>query len=257
MLTLISPAKKLNNSYDSNIKANYTIPEYLNDSYELIDILKKFSVEDIKNLMGVSDNISELNFKRYQEFNNGKYELRAIPAILAFAGEVYNGLDVKSFNEKEFEFINENLRILSGLYGVLKPLDFMREYRLEMGTSLKNKRGKNLYEFWKEKVTSYINDLESELIVNLASTEYFSVLDKKKLKADIITPVFKDYKSGDYKVIMMYAKNARGLMSNYIVKNEIKDWQKLKEFDIDGYSFDESNSILDSKNKILTFTRKK
>ncbi len=256
MLTLISPAKKLNLNQDNyNNKLKTSLPSFLIDSLELTKILKQQSASDLKKLMNISDNIAELNYQRYQSFSAEKFTKEiAHPALFMFAGEVYNGLDAKNFSLEEISFANENLRILSGLYGILKPLDLVQPYRLEMGTALKNSRGKNLYQFWQEKITNYLN--EQKVILNLASNEYFSVLDKKKLTAKIITPVFKDYKNGSLKVIMMYAKKARGEMANFFIKNKIKDWIYLKECNINNYRFEYSLSETDSSNNILlTFIR--
>jgi len=213
------------------------------------------NASDIKNLMGVSDNIAKLNEERYQEFKLGETKKNAHPAILTFAGEVYNGLQANSLNEQEIDFANDNLRILSGLYGILKPCDLIQAYRLEMGSHLANPAGKNLYNFWQEKLTKYLNDKEQNIIVNLASNEYFKAVKEKELEAPIITPVFKEFKNGDYKAIMMYAKKARGLMARYIIQNKIENWQKIKNFNLEGYIFNPEMSDLDCKNKKLVFTR--
>ena len=167
-------------------------------------------------------------------------------ALLAFKGDVYTGLNAETFTEDDFEFAQQHLRILSGLYGVLRPLDLIQPYRLEMGTKLTNDKGKNLYEFWDKKPTQALNkqltSLDSSTVINLASNEYFNAIDKSGLKANIITPVFKDYKNGKYKIISFYAKKARGLMSAYIVKNKLQEPSQIKEFNVDGYNFEPQGS---------------
>jgi len=251
---LLSPAKKLDLKAEHNSKKS-SFPEFLGETSELIKILKGKSANDLKELMHISDNIAELNEQRYQNFKTGETKENAYPAALTFAGEVYNGLNARDFSEKELNFANQNLRILSGLYGLLKPSDLIQAYRLEMGSKLNNPAGKNLYRFWQEKLTKHINDAEQEVIINLASNEYFKALKENELKSAIITPVFQDFKNGSYKTIMMYAKKARGLMARYIIKNEIRNWQKIKFFDSEGYIFNPDMSDLDCKNKKLVFTR--
>ena len=254
MLVLLSPAKKLNDKIEFFSELSKK-PCFINESKILLDRLKKLKIEDFSSLMGVSEKIAELNYGRYQSLDFNDYEREALPSAFAFAGEVYNGLDIGSFSEEELERANDGIRILSGFYGILQPLDLMRAYRLEMGTKLENSRGKNLYEFWGNRVLNYINEIEDECLINLASAEYFKVVKEKKIEADIITPIFKENKNGSYKVVMMYAKKARGMMARYIVKNKIKNWKSLKLFDIEGYKFSEELSSLDGKNKILTFIR--
>lgn len=256
MIVVISPAKKLNLSPEIKSEKGST-PYFLNKSGDLMQILKKLSIDQIKNLMKVSDNIANLNFDRYKTLTTSGEELKnnSYIAILTFAGEVYNGLDANSFSNTELEFANQNLRILSGLYGVLKPLDRIQPYRLEMGTKLTNNAGNNLYKFWQSDLTDYFNKINSNFIINLASTEYFSALNEKNLKADIITPIFKDYKNGSYKVIMMYAKKARGLMAKHIIKNKITDWRQLQNFNVEKYKFNSKMSEIDGKDKKLVFTR--
>ena len=251
MITIISPAKKLN--LESNHHNSDNNPEFLSESLKLIKILKDYSPKDLQNLMGVSDKIAELNYNRYQNFNK---TANLYPAISIFAGEVYNGLQAKNFSGQELDFANQHLRILSGLYGILKPLDLIKAYRLEMGSKLQSKYGKNLYDFWKNKITDYINNTQTNTVINLASTEYFSVISTTKLRPQIITPLFKEYKNNSYKTIMMYAKKARGLMARHIIKNKIQDWKKLMIFSDDGYNFNPELSDLKNSNKKLVFTRR-
>lgn len=206
--------------------------------------------------MGVSDKIAGLNAARFGEWQQPFSPDNARPAVLAFNGDVYTGLDAASFSEEDFAFAQSHLRILSGLYGLLKPLDLMQAYRLEMGTKLKNERGDNLYQFWGDIITDKVNDAiassNTTALVNLASNEYFKSVKKKQLNADIITPAFKDWKNGQYKMISFFAKKARGLMARYIIENRITDVEQVKQFDVAGYSYNESLS----KGNDWVFTRK-
>jgi len=244
MLALISPAKTLDFS-PSPIK-KYTTSPFTKESKELVGILKKKSAEDLKQLMGVSDKIAELNVERFQSFKTPFNSDNAKQAVLAFRGDVYTGLDADSFDEADLAFAQEHLRILSGLYGILKPLDLMQPYRLEMGTKLTNKQGKNLYEFWHEKITDRLNeDIEasdSKVIVNLASKEYFKSVKPKLLKGDLYNVNFKEDKNGTYKIVAFFAKKARGMMCNYIIKNKITNPEHLKGFDYEGYTYSEDLS---------------
>lgn len=247
MIILLSPAKKLN--FDKADYDQYSIAQFATDSKLLLKDLRQLSESDIKKLMHVSTNIAKLNYERFQNFSD-KFTLEnSKQAIFAFAGEVYNGLKAQTLNKKDIKFADEHLRILSGFYGILKPLDLMQPYRLEMGTKFANERGKNLYEFWRDKVTEELNkQLEkqkSKLIVNLASNEYFKVLDRKKLDAEIITPIFKNNKNGEYKTIMVYAKHARGACARFIIENKITDITGIKKFN-EGYKF---NSKLSNEAK--------
>jgi cytoplasmic iron level regulating protein YaaA (DUF328/UPF0246 family) len=218
----------------------------LKDSAELVDIMRGYAPDDIANLMGVSQKIGELNSERFMNWHTPFTKKNAKQALLAFKGDVYTGLDAESFNEDDFSFAQSHLRILSGLYGVLRPLDLIQAYRLEMGTKLENGRGKNLYEFWGSQLSAalkkQLTGMKSKVLINLASNEYFNVVDKKLLDTEIITPVFKDYKNGKYKIISFYAKKARGLMSAYIIKHRIEDPAKLKKFNTAGYRFDKDSS---------------
>ena len=255
MLIVISPAKKLD--YETPSKTSvFTTPDYMGDSKQLIQRLRDFSALDLAELMKLSMKLAELNFDRYEAWKPKCTEKNAKQAILAFQGDVYQGLDAASFTAADFKFSQQHLYILSGLYGLLRPLDLMQPYRLEMGTRLTTGRGKNLYEFWGNTITEGLNKqlkkLKSRTLINLASNEYFKSVKTKELDADIITPAFKEFKNGDYKMIGIYAKRARGLMSRYIIKNKIKDPEALKEFDEEGYRF--SSKL--SKGNNWVFTRK-
>lgn len=194
--------------------------------------------------MGISSELAALNVERYQNWSIEPAKGQAKQAILAFNGEVYRGLNTKELNEEDLEFAQKHLRILSGLYGVLKPLDLIQAHRLEMGTKLKHYSNNNLYQFWGDKITRRIQkDIgDSNTLINLASTEYFKAIKPTKLKANIITPIFKDYSNGSYKVLMTYAKNARGVMANYIIKNKITEPELIKSFNENGYIFDHAES---------------
>lgn len=239
MILLLSPAKKL--SIDGDKWVDFTLPKFTNESGELIKELRKYSPKKLQQLMKVSMDIAELNVERYSKWTENHDVENAKQAILTFTGEVYNGLNVSSFAVNDFNYAQEHLMILSGLYGVLKPLDLIHEYRLEMGTKLKFKKNTNLYTFWGDKIVNELNDTlkihQNKTIVNLASTEYSKAVNIKKLKADVVTPIFKDGKNGEYKVVMMYAKKARGMMANYIIKNRIENAEDLISFNTDGYYF--------------------
>jgi len=245
MLVIISPAKTLDFETPPVAKTA-SKPTMLKDSGELVDIMRNYSPDGLMDLMGVSKKIGELNVERFHNWHTPFNKSNAKQALLAFKGDVYTGLDAETFSEEDFDFAQQHLRILSGLYGVLRPLDLIQPYRLEMGTKLTNDKGNNLYEFWGDKPARSVNKqlkvLQSETLINLASNEYFNALDKKVLSANIITPVFKDYKNGKYKIISFFAKKARGLMSAYIIKKRITDPAKIKRFNVDGYRFDKASS---------------
>lgn len=255
MLVVISPAKNLDYETPLPTKKN-SQPAFLDDSAELIKGLRKLAPQDIGKLMGISDKLAAENFDRFQNWKPPFTTKNARPAVLAFKGDVYLGMDAYNFSADDFAFAQQHLRILSGLYGLLKPLDLMQPYRLEMGTAWETKRGKNLYAFWGDKLTLELNKqlkkLKSETLINLASTEYFKAVNEKALNAEIITPVFKDYKNGQYKMISFLAKRARGLMSAYIINKRIEQAAELKKFKVDGYSF---NAGL-TKGSTWVFTRK-
>jgi cytoplasmic iron level regulating protein YaaA (DUF328/UPF0246 family) len=240
MLIVISPAKSLDFT-TSPSTSDYSIPEMLENSENLIGKLQKMSPKQLSKLMGISANLGELNFRRFQEWHLPFNPQNAKQAVLAFNGDVYQGLDANTLSEQQLQLAQTKLRILSGLYGILKPLDLMQPYRLEMGTALKYYRSKNLYEFWNPMLTQMINQavLESgsSVLVNLASNEYFKSIDKTKLKAEVVTPEFKDLKNGQYKMISFFAKKARGLMTRFIVENDIINVDNLQAFDSDGYNF--------------------
>jgi cytoplasmic iron level regulating protein YaaA (DUF328/UPF0246 family) len=242
MLAIISPAKTQDFS-DQKFTDTYSDPAFLKESEKLIKELKKKSATSISQLMEVSSNIAELNYERYQKFETPFTPDNSKQALLAFNGDVYTDIDIENFTKKEFEFAQDHLRILSGLYGILKPLDLIQPYRLEMKIKLKNSRGKNLYEFWGNRITKAINsDLEKSkkpCLVNLASQEYFKAIDTKKINSEIITPTFKENKNGEYKIIAIYAKRARGMMANFIIKNKLKNAEKLKTFVEGGYEYSE------------------
>ena len=246
MLALISPAKTLD--YESALPTDaHTLPRLLEHSQELIDVSRKLSAADIANLMSVSEKIAKLNVERFNDWQSEFNFSNARQALFAFKGDVYTGLDAYDLNDQHIKFAQNHLRMLSGLYGLLRPLDLMMPYRLEMGTKLQNSRGHNLYQFWGDHITRLINeDLEqdnSELLVNIASDEYYKSVIERKIKAEIIKPVFLDQKNGKYKVISFYAKKARGLMARYIIENQLNQAEDLKSFNTDGYYFDAESSL--------------
>ncbi len=245
MLIVISPAKTLDFETPATTK-KHTTPDFLEHSQVLLEQLRTLSPADIADLMGVSDKIAVLNYDRFQRWQAPFDTGNAKQAVLAFKGDVYTGLDAADFTTLEFNFAQKHLRILSGLYGMLRPLDLMQAYRLEMGTRLVNQRGNNLYGFWGETITQAVNKqlkkINSGVLVNLASNEYFKVLQTKAINAEIITPVFKDLKAGKYKIISFYAKKARGLMSAYIIKHQLEDVEDIKQFDTGGYRYNSAMS---------------
>ena len=242
----MSPAKKLNFEYDG-FDVPYREPALWNMTTSLAKKLKKLSVKKIGGLMNLSFDLASLNYERYQNFEIEQTKNVSKPSVFVFNGEVYTGLDARSLSEKDLAFADDHLRILSGLYGVLKPLDFIQPYRLEMGTRLDVGKKKNLYEFWNNTLSAEINTVtnKEDIIINLASNEYFKAAKKKNLKSRIITPTFKDYKNGEYKTVMVYAKKSRGQMANFIVKNHINDPEELKSYNAEGYQFNEKLSSAD------------
>lgn len=245
MIIVISPAKKLD--FDTPACTNnYSMPSFLDDAAVLIDQLRTLEPDQISKLMAISPKLAALNSNRYYEWTRPFNPENAKPAICAFRGDVYAGLNVGTLSTEDVDFAQDHLRILSGLYGILRPLDLMQPYRLEMGTQLKNVRGNNLYEFWGNTITEALNqDLEqqnTDTLINLASSEYFKSVKTDKLSANVITPVFKDQKNGVYKIISFYAKKARGLMSRYIIQNKLISPEEIKSFDVAGYEFDEAES---------------
>jgi len=254
MLVVISPAKTLD--FESSPRTQMSsMPLFLDDSELLVNALKEYSPADLASLMHLSDKLAVLNSTRYENWSRPFSLKNAKQAVLAFKGDVYTGLDAENLSEPEDSFAQAHLRILSGLYGVIKPFDLIQPYRLEMGTKLGTQRGKDLYAFWGNKITDSLNaDLDSsqtDTLVNLASNEYFKSIKTKQLKAKIITPVFKDEKNGKYKVISFYAKKARGLMVRFIVQNNIQAPEQIKQFNVGGYSFNKAMS----SDKDWVFTR--
>lgn len=252
MKIVISPAKSLDFKTKLPTK-KFTESSFLKESKVIHKIIKEKSPKELSELMHISDKLGELNWQRNQEWQTPFTPNNARPAIFAFNGDVYSGLDAYTIPTDKLDQLQDSLRILSGLYGVLKPLDLMQPYRLEMGTKLPIGKYKNLYEFWKKEITKALNEdlKEKELFVNLASKEYFDAVDVKALKVPVITPEFKDYKDGNLKIISFYAKKARGLMVRYIIDNNIKTIDGLKGFDYEGYHFD----VNLSKGNSLVFTR--
>ena len=254
MLILVSPAKTLDFETPTNVRTA-TQPVFLDESALLIDELQKLSAKKLSTLMSISPKLGELNKQRFGDWHRPFTKRNAKQAVLAFKGDVYAGLDAESFSESELKFAQEHLRILSGLYGVLRPLDLMQPYRLEMGTRFANQRGKNLYDFWGDDITVVLNkqlkSLHADTVINLASNEYFKAVNRKLLAANIISPAFRDLSNGQYKMISFYAKKARGQMAAWIIKNALTDPAQLKKFNAAGYRY---NADL-SKPDTPTFTR--
>tara|TARA_B110000014_G_C20093438_1_gene572790 strand:+ start:246 stop:1001 length:756 start_codon:yes stop_codon:yes gene_type:complete len=236
MKIIISPAKSLN--FEDKVQTSINSkPLFHNDAIKINSELKKESIESLCDLMGISSKLGELNWTRNQDFTkDSNYSKQA---IFAFNGDVYDGLDINSLDNDKHQLVNNVIRILSGLYGILKPFDHIKPYRLEMGTKFSINGNKDLYDFWKSKVTNQLKSelAEDELIVNLASNEYFSVINSKKVSNKIISPQFKDYKNGTLKIISFYAKKARGLMSRFIIDNNVKSVNEILSFDSGGYSY--------------------
>ena len=236
MKILISPAKSLN--FEDKVQTSINSkPLFHNDAIKINSELKKESIESLCDLMGISSKLGELNWTRNQDFTkDSNYSKQA---IFAFNGDVYDGLDINSLDNEKHQLVNNVIRILSGLYGILKPFDHIKPYRLEMGTKFSMNGNKNLYDFWKSKVTNQLKSelAEDELIVNLASNEYFSVINSKEVSNKIISPQFKDFKNGTLKIISFYAKKARGLMSRFIIDNNVKSVNEILSFDSGGYSY--------------------
>ena len=245
MLILISPAKTLDFETPSRAP-KHSQPAMLNDSEQLIDLLTTKSPSDLEKLMGISPKLANLNAERYHQWSRPFNKNNAKQAILAFKGDVYTGLDAESFSDTDYLYAQEHLRILSGLYGVVRPLDLIQPYRLEMGTKLENSSGKNLYEFWDDRITQKINSqlkkIKSDTILNLASNEYFKSVKIAQLKGEIVTPVFKDWKNGQYKMISFFAKKARGTMSAWIIRKQVEDTSQLRKFNRDGYKYSATES---------------
>ncbi len=248
MLIVISPAKTLDFENPPLIQ-DYTQPDFLDDSAQLIDALRKLEPDQIGALMSISPKLALLNSNRYFAWHRPFTPDNAKQALLAFKGDVYTGLDADTLSASNLAFAQQHLRILSGLYGVLRPLDLMQPYRLEMGTAFRNPRGNNLYEFWGDRITQMLNATLAQgsdaTLINLASQEYFNAVRPDKLKARILTPVFKDQKNGVYKIISFFAKKARGMMSRYIIQNQLTDPDAIKHFNTAGYCFSPNDSSQD------------
>jgi cytoplasmic iron level regulating protein YaaA (DUF328/UPF0246 family) len=244
MKIVISPAKSLD--FEKELPtAKYTQPDFLELAKKLNKVLLKKRPKALSKLMGISDNLAQLNWQRNQEFETPFTASNARPAVYAFNGDVYQGLDAYSLSETKIDKLQNTLRILSGLYGVLKPLDLMQPYRLEMGTQLKVGRKNNLHEFWKKDLTAHLNSelADDELFINLASNEYFGAVDEKSLKVPVITPIFKDWKNDKLKIISFFAKKARGSMVRYIIDSDAKTLEDLKGFNMDDYMFSKEHTL--------------
>lgn len=240
MLVLISPAKTLD--FDTPPQTErFSQPDFLPQAQELIDRLRELAPHQVSALMGISDKLGQLNYDRYAQWHTPFEPSNAKQAVLAFKGDVYTGLAAEQFSQADLDFAQDHLRILSGLYGLLRPLDLIQPYRLEMGTRLSTAKGKTLYDFWGQSLTQAINEqLQRQgckALINLASQEYFRAVDAKALAAPLITPVFKDWKNGQYKVISFYAKKARGMMASYLIRNRLKRLDDLRYFNEGGYGF--------------------
>ena len=245
MLAIISPAKTLD--FESAVK-NFPVsqPHFTDYSEQLIEVCRKLSPQDLSSLMSISDKLAGLNAARFAEWTKIHNENNSRAALFAFKGDVYTGLDADSLSKDDVAFAQSHLRMLSGLYGLLKPLDLMQPYRLEMGTKLVNPKGKDLYSFWGNVITQAvqqaIDEQDDNVLINLASDEYYKSVKENQLKAKIVKPVFLDNKNGKYKVISFYAKKARGLMCRYLIQNRLTEIEQLKEFDLGGYWFDSVSS---------------
>ena len=253
MKIVLSPAKSLD--FETKLPTSRgTQPQFLDTAIKINRKMSRMSKIEVSKLMDISDKLADLNYGRYKDFQEEHTKENSRPAMYAFNGDVYTGLDAYSLPIEKLDFIQERLRILSGLYGVLKPLDIIQPYRLEMGTSIGLYSKKNLYEIWQKKITYFLNKemQKEELFINLASNEYFKAVDSKKLKARIITPVFKDFSKGKLKIVSFFAKKARGSMVRFIVDMEVETVEELKGFDYDGYKFSEAES---SNNTELVFIR--
>tara|TARA_R110002073_G_scaffold92685_16_gene217194 strand:- start:2452 stop:3225 length:774 start_codon:yes stop_codon:yes gene_type:complete len=245
MLVVTSPAKKLDFSEDVT-RSNWTVPDFLDDSNILIEAAKKLTRDDLMKLMKISENLAELNYNRYRSFSLPFTPANAKQAVFAFTGDTYVGLDADSLDEDDLAYAQDHYRILSGLYGLLRPLDLMQPYRLEMGKKVATEKSKNLYEFWGDKLTEALNEQmkaqNTDILVNCASNEYFKAVHVKKLEGQVITPVFKEVKEGHARMIGMFAKKARGMMARYIIQNRVEQAEELKKFNLGGYRFQPSLS---------------
>ena len=238
MFIITSPSKTQDFTAYTRINIEYTTPELLAEIQNLVSELKKYNIQDLMELMHISKTLADLNIERFRVFQASFNFKNSKPAILAFKGDVYTGLDVEKYTTTDFEFAQKHLGIISGLYGLLRPLDLIQPYRLEMATALKIGSHKNLYEFWDDKVTKLLaKRAGKEIVINLASQEYSKVISEQNLQNKFINIIFKESKNGSYKIIGLFAKKARGHMINYIIKNRISSLEQIKEFDINGYRF--------------------
>lgn len=256
MLTVISPAKTLDFESTAHTR-KATQPQFLSSAAELVDDARALAPDDIRALMGVSEDIAQLNHRRFMDWHLPFTKRNAKQSLLAFRGDVYVGLEADTLNDEQLQFAQQHLRILSGLYGLLRPLDLMQPYRLEMGLPFANRGGKNLYEFWGSAITDAVNTAVRKsgtgVLVNLASQEYFRAVRPRSLDADVITPVFKDLKGDRYKVISFFAKKARGQMARFIIENEVQEPDALKKFRTGGYRYNKAESSA----REFVFTRDK
>ena len=240
MLVVVSPAKKLNMSLVKGLSVSE--PYFKKNVDELVNVVRNLSLKELENLMDISTNLAELNKKRFREFGNQQKKA----AVFAFAGDTYKGLSVENLKKNDLEFAQKHLRIISGLYGLLRPLDEIEPYRLEMGSKLKGKHGSSLYEYWGNKISENLNQhaktIGTEILVNCASNEYFNAIDINNLSLKVITPIFMESKNGKEKIISFYAKNARGAMARFIIQNRLKSEEDLKKFNLDGYSYNSEKS---------------
>ena len=246
MLILLSPAKTLDMQTPSRVAAP-TLPGFMEESEKLVKTLRRYPKGKLSDLMNISESLAELNTKRFSQWQSEFDTENARPAIQAFRGDVYVGLDADTLGKRDLNYAQKHLRILSGLYGVLKPLDLMQAYRLEMGTSLKTRRGKSLYEFWGDRITEHLNGelalQKQPLVINLASNEYFKSVNTNKLNSTLLSPVFKDEKNGQFKIISFFAKKARGAMARYLIQQRANSGKQVLEFDALGYRYDKAQSL--------------
>ena len=240
MLVVVSPAKKLNMNLVQGL--NVTKPYFKENVDELLNVVRNLSVKELENLMNISTNLAELNKERFKEFGNQQKKA----AAFAFAGDTYKGLNIEKLERDDLDFAQKHMRILSGLYGLLRPLDEIEPYRLEMGSKLKGKHGSSLYEYWGNKISENLNQqakkIGSKILVNCASNEYFNAVNINILSLKVITPIFMESKNGDAKIVSFYAKNARGSMARFIIQNRVNNEEDLKKFDLDGYNYNADKS---------------
>lgn len=254
MIILMNSSKTLDFSPTVGI-SRHTVPEFLKDAALLVEQLRKFSASELSELMGISGKLAKLNVERYANWQTTAAPAEAKQAILAFKGDIYYGIETENYDKKDFDFAQQHVRVLSGLYGMLRPLDLIQPYRLEMATKLATSRGKDLYQFWGTKISDSVKALlkrkNSDALVNLCSAEYFKAIVSESIETAVITPAFKEFKDGSYRFITVYAKRARGLMCNYIIRNHLRKMDDIKSFNVEGYQF---NKKISSENEWI-FTR--